>query len=79
MNQVVLMGRLTRNPEYKEVQNEKGVHHVIILSVFPGVFVVCVLDFFRPIDFPVEIFIFGNEIASQLNHFQIPFMKIIID
>ncbi|MGO4943666.1 single-stranded DNA-binding protein [Streptococcus alactolyticus] len=28
MNQVVLMGRLTRNPEYKEVQNERGVHHV---------------------------------------------------
>lgn len=29
MNVITLIGRLTRDPSYSEVQNEKGTHHIV--------------------------------------------------
>ncbi|MDO4307638.1 MAG: single-stranded DNA-binding protein [Eubacteriales bacterium] len=29
MNVITLVGRLTRDPSYSEVQNEKGRHHIV--------------------------------------------------
>ncbi len=29
MNVITLVGRLTRDPSYSEVQNEKGIHHIV--------------------------------------------------
>ena len=29
MNVITLVGRLTRDPSYSEVQNEKGTHHIV--------------------------------------------------
>lgn len=75
MNVITLMGRLTRDPSYNEVENENGVHHIasfylaVPKNLSKGVNYIKVVTFGKQADFVKQYLFKGKRVAvtGELN------------